>query len=107
AATHGYLPLMRPTPKALRAQVMVGRDHYEKTFGRAPRGIWLPECGFFPGLDDVVRDAGIRYFFVDAHAVIFASKRPHYGVFAPLYTPSGVAAFGRDMESSRSVWSAQ
>lgn len=107
AATHAYLPLMRPTPEALRAQIMIGRDHYEEKFGRPPRGIWLPECGFFPGLDSVIQEAGIRYFFLDAHAIIFAQKRPHYGVFAPLYTPSGVAAFGRDMESSRSVWSAQ
>lgn len=107
AATHGYLPLMKPTPESVRAQVFVGRDHYEKTFGRAPRGIWLPECGYYPGLDDVIKEAGIRFFFVDAHAILFANKRPHYGVFAPVYTPSGVAAFGRDMESSRSVWSAQ
>ncbi|MDD5091110.1 MAG: DUF1957 domain-containing protein, partial [Candidatus Wallbacteria bacterium] len=29
------------------------------------------------------------------------------GVFAPVYTPSGVAAFGRDSESSKSVWPAE
>ena len=107
AATHGFLPLMKTTPESVRAQIKVGRDHYEKTFGRAPRGIWLPECGFYPGLDEYVKEAGIRYFFLDSHGILFADKRPAYGVFAPLYCPSGVAAFGRDMESSRSVWSAQ
>lgn len=107
SATHGFLPLLRTTPEAVRAQIRIGRDHYEKTFGRPPRGIWLPECGFYPGLDEIVKEAGIRYFFLDSHGILFASKRPHYGVFAPLYCPSGVAAFGRDMESSRSVWSAQ
>ncbi|MBI1293146.1 DUF1957 domain-containing protein [bacterium] len=107
AATHGFLPLMKTTPQAVRAQIRIGRDHYEKTFGRAPRGIWLPECGFYPGLDEYVKEAGIRYFFLDSHGILFADKRPAYGVFAPLYCPSGVAAFGRDMESSRSVWSAQ
>ncbi len=106
-ATHGYLPLLRESPKAVRAQIMVGRDEYERHFGRPPRGIWLPECGFYPGVDEFVKEAGIRFFFVDSHGVLFAEKRPHYGVFAPLYCPSGVAAFGRDVESSRSVWSAQ
>ncbi len=107
AATHGFLPLLKHTPAAVRAQIMVARDHYEDTFGRTPKGIWLPECGFYPGLDQFVKEAGIRYFFLDSHGILFADKRPHYGVFAPLYCPSGVAAFGRDIESSRSVWSAQ
>ena len=29
---------------------------------------------------------------------------PRYGVYAPVYCRSGVAAFGRDPESSRQVW---
>lgn len=38
-----------------------------------------------------------------------ADKVPKYGVYAPLYCSreSRVAAFGRDIESSRSVWSAE
>ena len=31
--------------------------------------------------------------------------RPRYGTFAPIFTPNGVAAFGRDFDSSRQVWS--
>ena len=50
---------------------------------------------------------GIRYFFVDTHGILFADRRPTHGVYAPLYCPSGVAAFGRDTESSRQVWSAK
>jgi 1,4-alpha-glucan branching enzyme len=49
----------------------------------------------------------VRYFFIDAHGILFADKRPRYGVYAPLFCPSGVAAFGRDLESSKSVWSAE
>lgn len=106
-ATHGFQPLLQHNPKSVRAQVMVARDHYIETFGRPPRGIWNGECGFFPGLDESLKEAGIRFFFVDSHGIMFADRRPRYGVFAPLYTPSGVAAFGRDMESSKSVWSAE
>ncbi len=107
AATHGFLPLLRSQPQAVRAQIRIGADHFRETFGRDPKGIWLPECGYYPGLDEHVKAAGVRYFFLDSHGVLFAGKRPHYGVFAPVYCPSGVAAFGRDMESSRSVWSAR
>jgi 1,4-alpha-glucan branching enzyme len=104
AATHGFLPLMK-NRNAVRAQVMIAAEHYKKHLGRAPRGIWLPECGYYEGLDEVLQEAGIRYFFTDSHGVFHASPRPKYGVYAPIYTPSGVAAFGRDIESSKQVWS--
>jgi 1,4-alpha-glucan branching enzyme len=106
AATHGYLPLMAHQPRAVWAQVKVAVDDYARHFGRPPRGVWLPECGYFPGLDLVLRDAGLRYFVTDAHGLLLAEPRPRYGNFAPLFCPrSGVAAFGRDLESSVQVWS--
>ncbi len=106
AATHGFLPLM-PNRRAARAQLEIAADHYERHFGRRPRGIWLPECGYAPGVDELLKEVGIRYFFTDSHGILFGSPRPRYGVFAPVYCPSAVAAFGRDMESSKQVWSAR
>ncbi|MFZ2642775.1 MAG: 1,4-alpha-glucan branching protein domain-containing protein [Verrucomicrobiia bacterium] len=105
AATHGFLPLLRANPAAVRAQVFLGVMDYAETFGRAPRGVWLPECGFYPGLDDTLKEAGLRYFFVESDGIQHASDRAKFGVHAPLYCPSGVAAFGRDPEASRQVWS--
>jgi 1,4-alpha-glucan branching enzyme len=106
AATHGYLPLMSLVPEAVRAQIQVAARTHEECFGRPPRGIWLPECGFEPGLDAFLKEAGIQYFFTDSHGILHASPRPRYGVFAPVLCRSGVAAFGRDIESSKQVWSA-
>ncbi len=104
-ATHGFLPLMI-TQQSIRAQIQVAKKNYEKHFGRGPRGIWLPECGYGPHVSEELDAAGIRFFFVDAHGVLFGSPRPKYGVFAPVYCPNTtVAAFGRDVESSRQVWS--
>lgn len=105
-ATHGFLPLMR-TRQAQRAQIAVAVANYQKHFGRQPQGIWLPECGFTPGLDELLKEQGLRYFFVDTHGIYYGTPRPRYGVYAPVFTPAGVAAFGRDPESSRQVWSAQ
>jgi len=105
-ATHGFLPLMQTQPEAVRAQVRVAAAHYRLHFGRDPVGIWLPECGYYPGVEKFLSEEGIRYFFVDTHGILDATPRPRYGVFAPLYTPAGVAAFGRDPESSEQVWSA-
>lgn len=105
--THGYLPLMNGNVNAIRAQIKVAVDHYEKHFGRKPRGIWLPECGYEPGIDQILKEVNIRFFITETHGILFASPKPKYGIFAPVYCPSGVAAFGRDMESSKQVWSSK
>ncbi|MFH1338262.1 MAG: 1,4-alpha-glucan branching protein domain-containing protein [Candidatus Omnitrophota bacterium] len=104
-ATHGFFPLMETIKASLRAQVKVAANHYAQVFGRKPRGIWLPECGYNPGDDEILKEAGLKYFFVDAHGVLHGTPRPKYGVFAPVYCKSGVACFGRDLESSKQVWS--
>lgn len=106
-ATHGFLPLMEVNPEAVRAQIQVAVQTHERILGSRPRGIWLPECGYYPGVDEFLKEAGIRFFIVDTHAILFGVPRPKYGVFAPVYCPSGVAAFARDVESSKSVWSAE
>ncbi len=106
-ATHGFLPLMQIHPEAVRAQITVAAVHYRHHFGRDPVGIWLPECGYYPGVERFLAAEGIRYFFVDTHGILDATPRPRYGVYAPLYTSAGVAAFGRDPESSEQVWSAE
>ena len=106
AATHGYLPLMEVCRESVRAQVKVAASHYESVFGRKPKGIWLPECGYQPGQDAILKEAGIRYFFSDSHGVLHGTPRPKYGVFAPVYCKgTGVACFSRDLESSKQVWS--
>lgn len=105
-ATHGFLPLMN-NEKAQRAQIKAAVSDYERHFGRAPRGIWLAECAYYPGIDKILKDEGIRFFFLEAHGILYGTPRPKYGVFAPVYCPSGVAAFSRDMETAHQVWSAE
>ncbi len=105
-ATHGYLPLMEISKASKRAQIKVAVEHYKKIFKRAPQGIWLPECGYNPEDEEILQDAGIKYFFTDTHGVLHGNPRPKYGVYAPVYCKNGVAAFGRDIESSKQVWSA-
>ncbi|MHB1127841.1 MAG: glycoside hydrolase family 57 protein [Bacillota bacterium] len=107
AGTHGYLPLIGLQREVVRAQVDIAVSTHTKLFGSSPRGIWLPECGYNPGDDAILRGYGIKFFLVDSHGILFGSPRPRYGIFAPINCPSGVSAFARDIESSEQVWSAQ
>jgi 1,4-alpha-glucan branching enzyme len=106
-ATHPFFPLLDRNWAAFRAQIHTAASVYERLFGRRAQGMWLGECGYVPGVDELMREEGIRFFFVDTHALLFGDPRPLYGVHAPVYCRSGVAAFGRDIESSKQVWSAQ
>ena len=42
--------------------------------------MWVPECAFYPGLDELLAEAGIRYFVVDSHGIEHADPRPLFGV---------------------------
>lgn len=107
AATHGFLPLLNVSSTAVRNQIKVGIATFKAQFGFAPTGFWLPECGYYPGLETALADAGIQYFFVDSHGLQNASSAPRNGVYAPIACSNGVVAFARDPESSRQVWSAK
>jgi 1,4-alpha-glucan branching enzyme len=104
AATHAVLPAV-VTPEARRFQVRIGVAHYREVFGRAPTGFWLPECAYTPGLDHVLRDAGVSHVILESHGLLAASPRPWSGVHRPIMLPGGIAAFGRDRESGEQVWS--
>jgi 1,4-alpha-glucan branching enzyme len=107
AATHGYLPLLAVNPAAVRAQVRIGVDFYRQLLGRSPKGFWLPECAYYRGVEEILGEQGIRYTILETHGITRADPRPRYGVFGPVCCPCGVAAFGRDPESSKQVWSSR
>jgi len=105
AATHALLPLLAKHEPSLRAQILIGCDHYRSCFGRDPRGIWLPECAYVESLDPILKEAGLRWFITDTRGILNARPRPRYAMFAPLLTSNGIAAFVRDQHSARQVWS--
>jgi 1,4-alpha-glucan branching enzyme len=104
AATHAYLPIWATFPEAVELQIRAGIRHYQQVFGRPPVGFWLPECGYFPGLDRLLWNAGVSYTFLDTHGVLHATPRPRRGVHAPVHCPSGLAIFGRDPYCHQLVW---
>lgn len=106
AATHGFLPMLQPSPESVRAQVLVAVHEFARRFGHTPRGFWLPECAFFPGVDRILREAGVQYIFTETHALTHARPEAPHGTFAHGWSPQGIAIFGRDMSSSKQVWSA-
>ena len=79
AATHGYLPLFE-RDSTIYAQLKLGIETTRKYFGHAPRGVWLPECGYRPaymignqykaGIEEFLADLNLGYFITDTQAII-------------------------------------
>ncbi|MGH7337806.1 MAG: DUF1957 domain-containing protein, partial [Myxococcota bacterium] len=88
AATHGYLPLLS-RDESIHLQLRAAVETHTRHFGRAPRGIWLPECAYRPryewtppagpergrerrlrpGIEEMLAAHGLEYFVADSHLV--------------------------------------
>ncbi|MBS3948437.1 MAG: DUF1957 domain-containing protein [Dethiobacter sp.] len=107
ASTHSFLPLLAVQPESVYAQAANAMRYHAELFGEAPRGIWIPECAYYQGLEEILGELGAQYFITATHGVLYATPRPKYAVYSPILTPAGVAVFGRDSETSKQVWSAK
>lgn len=101
AATHCFLPYAGEA--SWRAQVHTGVKNHQRVFGSMPRGIWLPECAYAPGIERILAEAGVGCFMIDTGA--FERARPRAArLYEPMHVGHGVSAFARDPETSRQVW---
>jgi len=103
-ATHAFAPLYQDYPGNIHAQIQVAVDSHYNAFSQEPEGIWLPEAGYYPGLDAHMVKSKIKFFYLSAHGALLASQLPEKGVFGPLKTPAGTVAFPRHLSSSNDVW---
>lgn len=106
AATHSFLPFLASSPEALQAQIEVALAQHRLHFGKNPVGFWLPELGWYPGVDALLRAYNFAYTIVDTHGLLFAEPTPELGTFSPIRTNEGLVVFGRDLAASREVWDA-
>lgn len=107
SATHCYLPIYQEYPSAIRAQINMGLQTHYDNFGRISRGFWLPECGYFPGLEKYFEHKGVQWFQTAAESVLLSPDKITYGTSRPFRCPDGVVAFPRDYELTSLVWDAK
>lgn len=105
AATHAYLPLFKDYPSTVNAQIAVGLKTHKEIFGTEVKGFWLPEAGYYPGLDELLRKNGIEWIQCAPQTVITSPDKSLYGGYRPLLLPSGLYAFPDDWSLSSLIWS--
>lgn len=94
---HPFQPLLEPRLRAF--QLAEGLADARLRWGHRPTGIWAPECGFTPGMEQGYAAAGVTHFMVDGPAL-----RGDSSLGRPV-NESDVLAFGRDLPVSYRVWS--
>lgn len=104
-ATHAFLPMYREFPQMIRSQLQVAIENHYRLFDALPEGIWLPECGYYPGLEVLLKSYSLKYFFSSTHGILYADECPDYGVYAPIQTANNIAVFGRDRAACDAIWS--
>jgi len=105
AATHAYLPLYSEYPCAVGAQVELAVQSHINHFKKRPKGFWLPECGYYPGLETYLEREELAFFQVAAQSLLLSSDPVQRGNYAPVACPNGVHAFARDFQLTNLVWS--
>ena len=103
AATHAYLPLLGRA-ESQRAQIDVGALAVTRQLGVRPRGLWLPECGYTPALETLLRPSGARYLIVDPSSLP-ANNIPH---LRPRWIASQhLAVLVRDVPASQQLMASE
>ncbi len=99
-ATHPFQPLL--DDEIASFALAVGRNDTQLRTGCLPTGIWAPECGYRPGLEETYAAAGVSHFMVDGPTLLHVGRST-----ADAWTigDTDVVAFGRDLGVTYRVWS--
>ncbi|HEX3590899.1 MAG TPA: glycoside hydrolase family 57 protein [Pseudonocardiaceae bacterium] len=95
--THPFQPLLDPRVRGFALRN--GLADTKLRIGHTPEGLWAPECGYAPGMEDDYATAGVRRFLVDGPALRGRTEAAH-----PV-GDSDVVCFARDLDVTYRVWS--
>ena len=100
-ATHPFQPLLADD-RLVDAQLSVGLDDAAYRLGRRPSGIWAPECGYRPGLEEHYARHGVTHFLADGPTLLGSGAETNA---AWTVGDSDVVVLGRDLDVTYRVWS--
>jgi 1,4-alpha-glucan branching enzyme len=85
-----------------RLALRAGLDDHVLRLGTRPGGIWLPECGYTPGLERLLAAHGVRRLMLDGPTLQHVGADTHRAWWLG---DSDVAVVGRDLDVTYRVWS--
>ena len=100
SATHAILPLLA-TDAGIALQLQTGIESHRRRFGGWDGGLWLPECGYAPGLDPALERAGVRAACVELTNAFGLGSERH---LTPVRSPDGPVLWPIDRSVIALAW---
>lgn len=94
--TDVFLPHYQDMTEVISAQIETGLQAYRKSFGDFPEGFWIPELGYTPEVEKLVKAFGYLYTVLDSRSVLLSETLPSKGIFYPCRTENSLAVFASD-----------
>jgi len=93
-----FMPHYADMKEVLSAQIECGLHAFRQYFDSVPEGFWLPDFGYFPGVEKLIRAYGYTYTILDTRSVLFAENIPSTGIFYPARTENSLVIFAQDKQ---------
>ncbi len=94
--TYMFMPHFADMTEILNAQVESGLMAIKNHFGRASDGFFLPEMGYAPGVEAVIKSYGYSYALLPSQSFLFSEIPPANGTFMPARCQNGLSIFAAD-----------
>ena len=104
-ATDVFMPYYADLPEAISAQIEMGLQSYKKCFGDLPEGFYLPELGYTPGIEKIIRSYGYSYTILHSRSILLTDNPPANGIFYPVRIENSLVAFTADPYISEQIYS--
>lgn len=89
--TYLFMPHFADMKEILNAQVESGLFAIKQYFGRVSDGFFLPEMGYAPGIEEVVKSYGVSYTLLPSMSFLFSELSPQNGTFMPARCQNGLS----------------
>lgn len=99
-----FMPFYNDMEEVMSAQVEAGILSYRSFFGDVPDGFWLPELGYYEGVEKILKAYGMNYTILDSRSFLFSKIEPKNGLFSPARFTNALVCFGRDYDSDTEIF---
>ncbi len=99
-----FVPHYSEMKEIISAQIECGLHSYKQFFGEVPEGFWLPEMGYVPGVEKLIKAYGFTYTILDTRSILFSQEIPSSGIFYPLRTANSLVVFARDFKTHEEIF---
>ena len=94
--TYMFMPHYADMSEILNAQVETGLYSVRHYFGVSAEGFYLPELGYAPGIEKVLRMYGVNYTILPSQSFLLGQVVPEKGIFAPARCYNCLSLFATD-----------